>query len=663
LKPFPAGRYPVGANAEAPLRALSIAILSILAAPAMATEPGAPRPHVDLEAMQEARGEGRMASSRAILHYLEARRCEEQGDWACAAAELDLAATYDDRSPDLRAALAEALALGGQAARAEAEARRAVELSGGAGLAAAHAHLLLGQLAAGRDREEAVLELRQAVRLQAEEASSGGTTDPEPWRVLAVLYLELGDEQAAGRTLDDLSARAPGESGAFRESGRWLLERHRPGSAEGYLRRAVQAARDDVQAWRLLARAHAELGREPEVKEDLEAILEVQPDDPDALYWLGSAALRADDADGARSLFQRHERSASDRVEAAIRVANLWLEAGHPGDALEGVREAEDEVGPDPRLKLLEGVALERLRRWTEAARVLRGVGEDAGDTFVPARAALAEVLARSGRFAEAGRVLALPLEQQPGDVRLVTAQAFVLERAGRAREAAAVLARAAAANEAAGEADDAAALWAARAEVKCRAGRAREAVAALQPKVAARPGSAPLRLALAASLEAAGSPEAAAAELRALLVLEPETPEALARLAFLLLASSPPQLDEADELARRAAEQRPRSPEALDAVGRVRSLRGDHAGAIAALERAAALSGGAERYLEDLGDAYRAAGRPRDAAAAWRRALASAADEVPSVAERMRTGVRRKLRAAGHAVAEQGASTGRRFP
>jgi len=603
-----------------------------------------------------------MASSRAILHYLEARRCEDDGDWACAAAEFDLAATYDDRSPELRVALADALALGGQAARAEAEAHRAVELSGGAGPAAARAHLLLGQLAAMRDQEEAVLDLRQAIHLEAEEAAGGGAIDPGPWRVLAVLYLELGDEQAADRTLDDLSAKAPGESGALRESGRWLLEKRRPGRAESYLRKAVEAARDDVQAWRLLARAHAELGREAEVKEDLEALLEVFPDDPDALFWLGSAALRGEDADGARSLFGRYERSAADRVEAAVRVADQWLEAGRPGDALPGIRDAEDEVGPDPRLELFEGVALERQRRWTEAARALRGVGEAAGDPFVPARAALAEVLARSGRFAEAGRVLALPLEERPGEVRLVTAYAFVLERAGRSRQAAEVLARAAAGHEAAGEPNDAATLWTARAEVECRAGRAREAVATLRPKVSAQPGSAALRLALAASLEAAGSLESAAVELRALLVLEPERPEALARLALLLIRSSQGETDEADKLANRAAELRPRSPEALDAVGRVRSVRGDHAGAIAALERAAVLSGGAERYLEDLGDAYQAGGHPREAAAAWRRALESAADEVPSVAERTRATVLKKLRGSRRAVAH-GASSELRFP
>jgi len=649
------------------VRALSIALASLLAVPALA-EPGgraAPRPHVDPDAMREARGEGPLSSARAIAHYLAAQRCQDAGDWRCAVAELDLAATYDDRSPDLRASLAEALALAGQLSRAEAEARRAVELSGGSGPAATRAHVLLAQLAAGRDREQATLELRMAVHVETDAAQTGETPDPEPWRLLTALYLDMGDEQAALRTLDDLATRAPGESSAAREAGSWMLERHRPGRAEHYLRRAVQEAREDVQAWRLLARAHQELGRSPEVKEDLQAILELQPEDPDALFGLASSALGDDDPVRARDLFQRYQRSAPDRAEAAVRVATQWLESGQPEDALECVRTARAETAPDAAMRLAEGLALQRLRRWAEAAQVLRQVGPADGDAYLPARAALAEVLSRAGRHGEAGRALAAPLRERPAEVRLVTAQASVFERAGRTREAAAVLERAATAHELAGEGDDAIALWTARAGLLCRAGRAAEAVAWLEPAVAARPRSTPLHLALATALRASGAPERAAAELRALLVLEPDGPDALARLSALLVdlaAASPPaskeRLEEAHRLARRAVELRPRSPEALDALGRARSARGDHAGALAALERAVALSGREARFLDDLGEAYRAAGRPREAAAAWRRALASAADEVPPVAERMRAALQRKLRGAGRDVAEHGTGT-----
>ncbi|HYD43588.1 MAG TPA: hypothetical protein VEB43_22350, partial [Anaeromyxobacter sp.] len=185
---------------------------------------------------------------------------------------------------------------------------------------------------------------------------------------------------------------------------------------------------------------------------------------------------------------------------------------------------------------------------------------------------------------------------------------------------------------------------------------RAADAVAALAPALAARPRSSGLRLALARAAEEAGAPDRAEAELRVLLALEPERADALARLARLRLRRDPSPGDppvrdealrEAERLARRALELDPRLPEALEAMGRALSLRGDDTGAAAALARAVAVSGGAARFEEALGDAFLAGGRPREAAAAFERAVARAADEVPAVAARMRVALAVKLREA----------------
>ncbi|HET6440652.1 MAG TPA: tetratricopeptide repeat protein [Anaeromyxobacter sp.] len=631
------------------MRALLFALVATPLAVARGGDRAVSRPHVDPEAMREVRGDLPGASARAIAHYLEGRRCQDEADLRCATAELDLAVTYDERSPDLHAAFAEVLALGGQLERAEVEARRAIELAGGAGPAATRGHLLLGQLLSGSEPEAAVLELREAVRGEVARAAVGEPPDPDPWRLLSVQYLDMGDEPAAERTLEDLEARAPGQGAAFREVGRWYLDRHRPGAAEGHLRRAVAAARSDLQAWRLLARVHAELGRSLEVRSDLESILELAPEDPEALFGLGTAALEEDDLTEAHDLLGRYQRSSPDRPGAAARAAEEWLAFGRAEEALACARGALEEAAADARLRLVEGLALVRLRRFAEAATALRQVGGDDGDTWIRARVALAEALSRSGHLVEAGRALEAPLRHEPGDVRLAMAQAAVLERSGRVAEAAAALEQAALLRPGGAEPEEAAALRAARSDLLCRAGRPREALSDLEQALSAQPRSTSLRLALASALMAAGAPERAAAELRALLALEPGQPQAQARLARFLADEAPigeRDIDEAERLADRAVVERPRSPEALEALGRVRSLRGDHEGAVAALERAALLSGGEARYLDDLGEAYRAAGRRRDAAAAWRRALASAADEPPAVAARVRAALQRKLRA-----------------
>jgi len=599
-------------------------------------------------------------AAAAAAHYLAARRCQDAEDWRCAAAELERAVAADPASAELRVTFAEALAAVGERNRAAAEARRAVALDPAAATAT-QAHVLLAQLARELDPAAAARELRQAIRIETAAAAGGEAPDPEPWTLLAVLQLEGGDEAAAQRTLDELAARAPGESAALREVGRWWVERRQPRRAERHLRRAVQADPDDADAWTLLARVHERLGRTPEVKDALDAVLRIRPDDPGALLGRGRAALLDGDLERARDLLDRYPEAAPDRAGAGAEVAAAWLAAGRPDDALQVARALLADAGPDARLLLAEGQALQRLRRWAEAARVLERIRAQDGAAWVPARAALADVLAREGRHADAARALAAPLRAFPGDVRLLVARAAALERAGRSAEAAAGLERAAAERAAVdGDGDDAAdALRAARAGVLCRAGRAQEALASLAPLVAARPRASALRLALADAAEAAGAPQRAEAELRVLLALEPDRADALARLARLRLGGDAPPageaLAEAERLARRALELDPRAPEALEAMGRALSARGDHAGAEAALARAAALAGGAARFEEALADALLAGGRARDAAAGFRRALARAEDELPAVAARMRAALAVKLRSAEARAAQAG--------
>jgi Flp pilus assembly protein TadD len=84
----------------------------------------------------------------------------------------------------------------------------------------------------------------------------------------------------------------------------------------------------------------------------------------------------------------------------------------------------------------VRGLALLRLRRWTEAAAALEAVPATSHDLYVHARAAMAQALRRDGRSAEAVRTLQRALETAPRDPALLFALGETYDRSGE-REAA----------------------------------------------------------------------------------------------------------------------------------------------------------------------------------------------------------------------------------
>jgi tetratricopeptide (TPR) repeat protein len=625
-------------------RALAAVLVLALPAGSRAT----PRRHVDPDAMRETRRPqaGRYASARAISHYLEARRQLGEGRGEDAAQQYRLAVAYDEESPELRVSLAGALAEIGDLPAAEGEARRALELSR-SGPAAAEAHVLLGRIASTqRRREPAILAFRSAIRIETALAQAGDPPDPEPWRLLAAVYLEAGEEEAAVKTLEDLAARAPSDGTAFRELGRTFLDRREPSRAERHLRRAVQLAPRDAEAHRLLAQAHEALRREPEAREDLLAVLRVEPDDEGALLGLGRMAVRGGDSMQAREWFHRYVRAAPDPADAYVSVVFQWLEGDDGNEALAVARAALEDAGPDPRLRFAEGVALQELGRWPESAEALGAVPPAAGDLFVSARVAQADAFSRARRHAEAERALEAPLAARPGDVRLVIMRSTVLDRAGRAKDSVALLRRAVAERERGGAASgaDLPDLYSALGDSLVRAGRPKDAVSTLRGAVAARPRDESLLYALASAYESAGQADAALGQMRALLVLNPDHAEALNFVGY-SLADKGVRLDEAERLVRRALELKPRSGHVLDSLGWVLFRRGDFERAAEALERADRLTGPDATILDHLGDAYRAAARFPEAENAYRRALASVADAAPGAQGALRVAIEKKLR------------------
>lgn len=606
-----------------------------------ASAPGAP-----------AGGHHRAASARAIAHYLEARRAESDGDLARASAELDQALVFDPGAPQIRVARAGVLAQLARLREAEEEARRAVALDP-EGETAADAWLLLGRMAAyRRDVPQASEALRTAASLEVKLAAARGpdedqAPDPDPWRVLARLLLETGDEAGAAATWADAARVAPEEAArGYGEMARVALDARDRVKAERYLELAVGAYAPDLDSWKRLARLQEGRRDFASARASWEAALRAEPDDLEGLAALGRLSLRSGDAAAAQAYFRQLRRADPDEAGALVTGAMAFLKARRAPEALALLEGWSGEA--DGRLSFARGLVLEHQRRWLEAAEAFGRVAEDDADLRDDARQYRAWALSQGGRHADALRELDQGLAGSPGSPRLLTTRALVLERSGRAGEAADGLRSAVEERERAGDAEALPDLYDALAQSLARAGRAGEALALLRDAVARRPRDEGLLFALGAAQERAGDMDAAVAQMKALLALNPDHAEALNFVGY-AYAEKGVKLDEAEGLLNRALDLRPDNGYFMDSLGWVFFQKGDPVRAVSALEQADAAAGPEPTILEHLGDAYRRAQRAADAERAYRRAIksidAGESQDGPEKAAAQRAGLERKLR------------------
>lgn len=624
---------------------------------------GQPAPPVDPEAMGEASradSPGKVASAQAYAHYLRARQAEIRGDFRAAAEELQQALAHDPASPQLRLSLAEVLARLARLPEAEAEARRALAADP-QGAAAAEAHLLLGKLAAlQRQRDRARTELLEAMRAERALAAAAPererVVNPEPWRLLGELQLEAGDEAGAAKTFEELSALLPGEVSGLREMGRIYLERRDYARAERYLRRALERAPSDEESWRKLGQLEEARRRPEEARKAYEALLRADPDDLEALLALGRLALRAGDGQAAGAWFSQLLRLSRDEAAARLSVVVAYLDARRPADALRTAEEGLVAAPEDGRLRYARGLALQEQRRWAEAADAFASVGPEDADLQAAAQASMAHALAQAGRPEEALKRLQGARAARPRDVRLITAQAFALERAGRAGEAVRLLEKALAERQGArGAQESRADLTEALAASLQKAGRPKDAVALLLRATAASPADERLRYALGVAQDRAADRTAAIATMEALIAANPDHADALNFVGY-GYAERGVELEEAERLIRRALDLQPENGFFLDSLGWVHFQKGEFARAAEELQRADALAGPDPAILEHLGDALRAAQRPSEAAAAYGRALQTLDGGAEPERPDQRSAIERKRREVSAGAVRAGA-------
>lgn len=575
---------------------------------------------------------GAFASAAAYAHFLLARIAYHAGDQRQVVKELRLALSTDERNPYLQVALGEAYVRLQDWARAEAQARAVLDR---------HPDDYAAELLLAR----VLYEVRQfpKARLVLRRAQAQRPKDPDSYLLLAEMALESGQVDEAVHVVQAL-ADAADEPLGLKRLGQALVEKGDPGRAEGLLVRAAHLDPGEVETWVSLAGVQEALGKPAVAEESLARALEVDPDNRNALVDAGRLALRAGAPGRARAYLDR-ALGLSEDPDLTLRVAFTWLSAQHAAEACQVLDEARRSGVADPRLSFYAGLLHERGARWEEAVRAYAEVAP-ASELFREARLRRAAALARAGRPADGVALLRAALVATPEDVALYPAYAEALVASGKPAEGERFL-REAALARGVPELAEALALFLER------QGRTAEAIALLAREVQGRPHQESLLFTLAAAYERAGDHAQGIARMREVLALNPDNASALNFIGY-TLTEQDQDLDEAERLLHRALELRPETGAFLDSLGWLFFHRRDYGRAVTTLEHAAALEPDEPVIAEHLGDAYLGVQRPREALAAYRRALEAARTSTDPDAAALRPRVEAKLKGLSSDVADR---------
>lgn len=453
-----------------------------------------------------------------------------------------------------------------------------------------------------------------AAYLQAAEASPGDAGLAERATRIALL---ANDQPAAAKALALWRQRAP-QSLALRAAQATLeLRRGDPRAARRQLLTLLRSP--DPQGWRLALVALANGGDARSSVRALASLVEAGaiPNQIEAWQEFGLLALRLDQPALAKRIVDQVARRFPDAPQVALLRASQLFQSGQRAQALALLAEVEPRVGTDAGLRDALAQAYDAMDDAGAAARVLALGPQDTRSYALraamlakaddrPALQALYGELARAGREPDPGRRLLLgkiaeyleryaeavdwyhgvPTGPQRSEARLRAANAlFELDRHAQAfDEVRALEADALAEDDARRDA------YLLEAELRQKAGDDAGELDVFARALAAFPDDGALLYARALAWERRDRIDRAEADLRQVLVAEPDNVAALNALGY-TLADRTDRYQEALELIDRARTAEPDNPAIIDSYGWVLYRLGRSREALVQLKRAWSLA------------------------------------------------------------------------
>ncbi|MFH1679639.1 MAG: tetratricopeptide repeat protein [Candidatus Eisenbacteria bacterium] len=514
-----------------------------------------------------------------------------------------------------------------------------------------------------------------------EERAPLSEKDPYAYYLLARFQEDKGRLEDAIRSYEETAQADPGAVDVLARLAGLHLQRRDFDRAVSYAERAVAVDPTREDALGVLAKAYLESGRAEEAIARFETLAETE-EDGTIRFLLSMLYQSRGEEERAIENLERAALLAPERAFYQVRIGDFRRHRGEHDLAEKAYREAIRLAENDAPIRAALARMYADAERWEDAAAEYEKLAADGYRPF-DIHHRLVGVYLRLGRGEDAIRNAEVLAEIDPSNMKLRAELGDLYLSLGREREGIAALEAAWKADPgepgparrlvevhlAAERFEEAEALlrellahdgedswaWARLSYARLRLGDEEESLRAIERAAAIDPTNGGIHYLLGntyllrgrleealehftlafqggiesvdlyykkANLEAQfGKEEEAIRTLRALLPLDPDHPQSLNLLGY-LLAVKGRDLDEAERLILRALEHRPGNPFFRDSLGWLYFRKGDLARAIRELEEAREGLKEDPTVLEHLADAYAAAGRREEAARAYRGVL-----------------------------------------
>ena len=586
LRDFPAAGQP-------PEIAVSVLVTRGIAMMQMDNMDGAAAAFAEAERLGPQQVDPPLAAARVLV---------AKHDYTGAEAKVDRALAINGKSADALVLKAQLANLKGDRTKALAALDSAVEVapnSSAARLERANILIATGQDAKAKEDVDAVLKAEPrsagAVYLQAVlgarakdfQAADASLTKigavlarfPRGYYFQAIIKFNLGQAEQAVEAASKYMARNPGDPDGVKLMARIDLAVQRPDHAIQILDAAAVAGTADAEMLDLLGRAYAQSGRSQQALQTFEKAAAMAPNNPDLLNRLASARLGQGDANGAAKDLQHSLDLAPKQASTAEALVVAALAAGDFDKAAAALAQIDQTKANPEAFGILTGMVRMAQLDVDAAVTAFNSVLKERPDS-IPARLNLAKIAVLQNRMPDGERLLQEILTKQPAQDQALSAMVGIFLLDGRIGRAIATVEGA----HAAAPTNVGVTLTLADLYVRNRDGD--KAVALLD---AASKGQAPNQAILAArvrALVALGKSDAAEAQLRDVIALDPANEQARRALAEQLAGRK--AFDASRTLLRAGLDLKPGSPRMVEAL--------------LALEIAAKGPDGALQLVDELG-------------------------------------------------------------